>query len=128
MNPSTIPIALLNALEKFVERRAHAEGLAEMDLLRRLVSERGGDPELLDAEDPASAFPYLVEAMEVSLLERAAANWPDLFLKGSSDVDGEGLDYRLALLDGLSRLMPGEVGMELGLVHRFLQASASQDA
>lgn len=39
MNPSTIPIALLNALEKFVERRAHAEGLAEMDLLRRLVSE-----------------------------------------------------------------------------------------
>lgn len=66
--------------------------------------------------------------MEVSLLERAAANWPELFLKGTSDIDGEGLDYRIALLDRLSRLMPGEVGMELGLVHRFLQASASQDA
>lgn len=128
MNSSTIPIPLLNALEKFVERRTRAEQLSEMELLRRLVSERGGDPALLESEDPASAFPYLVEAMEVSLLERAAANWPDLFLKGSSEVEGEGLDYRLALLDGLSRLMPGEVGMELGLVHRFLQASASQDA
>ncbi len=128
MNPSTIPVSLLNALEKFVERRGHAEGLSEMELLRRLVAERGGDPALLEAEDPTAAFPYLVEAMEVSLLERAAANWPELFLKGTSEIEGEGIDYRLALLDGLSRLMPGEVGMELGLVHRFLQARASQDA
>lgn len=128
MNPSTIPVSLLNALEKFVERRANADGLSEEDLLRRLVAERGGDPALLEAEDPTAAFPYLVEAMEVSLLERAAANWPELFLKVTSEIEGEGIDYRLALLDGLSRLMPGEVGMELGHVHRFLQASASQDA
>ncbi len=127
MNSCTIPIPLLNALEKFVERRTRAEQLSEMEVLRRLVSERGGDPALLASEDPTSALPYLVEAMEVSLLERAAANWPNLFLKGTSEIDGEGLAYRLALIDGLSRQIPGEVGMELGLVHQFLVISASAD-
>ena len=123
-------LALIDAVERHVDRVAKLTGETVEQTIHRMVRRAGKDP---DESNEIETFEALLDALEIDLLSRCAANWPEQFRETAettldralaegqeADIEPDGPEQgrlsRLLMLEELSLVAPGDVGRVMRLV------------